>query len=140
MYFPRNWFKLMVSPVVLGSAKSGADSPTSTAGATPGTINTLAIVTPTSTRPLRYLTAIRRICPPPCFTGQGHSPERCCVPLLLPRHRAPSAHDTIGLKQDLRGDRQPQGLCRLQIDDKLDVRIHLYTRSSSFFRLTVRAC
>src|SRR5213594_2979250 len=39
---------------------------------------------------------------------------------------AASADEPMSLVQHLRRNREPQGFCRLQIDDKLDLRIHLH--------------
>src|SRR5262245_1195558 len=49
-FFPRNSLRLISFPVVLGSVKSGALSPTSTAVATPAPASTLTSSTPDRNR------------------------------------------------------------------------------------------
>src|SRR6266852_7051398 len=62
---PRNWLRLIFSPVVLGSVKSGACSPTSRAVATGAPPSIPASSTPTNKTFLRRLVTIS-ICPSPC--------------------------------------------------------------------------
>jgi hypothetical protein len=55
---PRNWLRLICSPIVLGSVKSGAGSPTSSATAIPATPSALTSSTPNSHRLCRCLGSI----------------------------------------------------------------------------------
>ena len=45
---------------------------------------------------------------------------------------ATSADNAIGLKQHLRSNRQPHRLRRLQIDDELELRVHLHRNVGGF--------
>src|SRR2546427_9955292 len=88
-FLPRNWLKLMFSPVVPESVKSGAVSPTSTAVAAPAPISMLTSSTPNSNHllvsfgsPIIFLSARRTPTPPallrtyPRRRGPEHRPSR----------------------------------------------------------------
>src|SRR5882724_8343800 len=66
----------------------------------------------------------------PCMRTLAPQLMRLLVPPSIPSHLshpwAASAHEPIGLKQHLRGNRESQGFGGLQIDDKCDfcVRLH----------------
>src|SRR6266481_3477629 len=105
----------MSFPVVLGSVKSGAFSPTSTAVATPPTPSTL-----TSSAPDRNRLFIRfaNIFPLLSFHRTIFSYPITQVPRCfasVPQNR--SADDPISPIQHLRRDREPQGFRDFQIDD-----------------------
>src|SRR5215475_9830478 len=94
-FLPRNSLRLISFPVVLGSVKSGAFSPISTAVATLAPPSTLATSTPDRNRLFMRFANI--------------------FPLL----EMDSADDPISSIQHLRCNRKSQGFCSLQIDSEL---------------------
>src|SRR5262249_49725852 len=110
------WLRLICSPVVLGSVKSGAFSPTSNDRATPVTISRLVSV---------VLTMIRRATPGgrPRM-GFSLSPRDATrIPPVRPGPPPGSADDAIRPIQHLRRDRVAERLSDLQVDDEFEPRI-----------------
>src|SRR5881296_3005461 len=126
--FPRNWRRLMSSPSVLGSVKSGASSPTSRAGATRAPTRTPASSTPNSNS---LLADCLRLSMASLLLMTGHRRRTALVhqASMLPHvcsaaTPAASADEPIGPIQQLRRDREPQSFRHLQVDDELDLRAH----------------
>src|SRR5882672_9744277 len=65
-FLPRNWLKLIFSPVVPGSVKSGAFAPTSRAGAALAPTSTPASSAPNSNQLLVSFGSLL-MCPSPCL-------------------------------------------------------------------------
>src|SRR5690242_1359106 len=114
----------MSFPVVLGSVKSGAFSPTSSAVATPATPSTPANSTPDRDR---FFMRVANIFPSLHETISAYSLTQ--APRWFasaPLWGIASSDDPIGPIQYFRCNRESQSLGGLQIDDKLDLRIHLH--------------
>src|SRR5712691_10466001 len=128
--FPRNWRRLIFSPSVLGSVKSGASSPTSRAGATRAPTRTPASSTPTSNS---LLVDCTRLSMASHLLMAGHRRRTALVHqtnmipyVSSPATPAASADEPIGPIQQLRRDREPQSFCHLQVNDELDLLAHLH--------------
>src|SRR6266581_4057796 len=115
----------MFSPVVLGSVKSGAGSPTSAAVTMPAPPSRLTSSIPNHHRCIVRFGSLGMWFPPfsrpPCLTTPR--PPR---PAALPGDPVRSADEPIGLIQQLWRNGEPQGVRHLQIQRELDLRVHLH--------------
>src|SRR5262249_50762298 len=107
---------LICSPVVLGSVKSGASSPTSNARAMPGTISRLASVVLTSIR--RAASGVR-----PLMGFSLSTLDEMRASASCPGTPPGSADQAIRPIQHLRRDLVAESLSDLQVDDEFDRRI-----------------
>src|SRR5438876_671783 len=109
-FLPRNSLSEMSSPVVAGSLKSGALSPTSTAQAAPAMASPLASNTPKKSKPFWYLVEPHILLSP--FSNKQFYTLHFAIFLL---HCVTDSSDrSVRVVQRLRRDLNPQRLRNLQ--------------------------